>query len=284
MTAVLLATAKFLSYVREMANSDAASPDIDAAAVHPRRLSRVARRVTLFGRAALDVILPPLCLACQTRLPDHDALCAPCWRRIDFIRPPICDTLGIPMPYDIGETMISAAAAANPPAFDRARAVARYDGLMRELIHDFKFRDTHHAKRLFGRWLTQCDEGIIASADAIVPVPLARTRLLARRFNQAQLLAREIAKRTKKPLLPLALKRVRATAHQVGLTRLQRERNVAGAFAINKAYVPQISGRAILLVDDVMTTGATASAAAKVLKAAGAQRVDVLVLALVTEI
>lgn len=245
---------------------------------------RVRRRLTHYGRAALNIVLPPLCLSCQTRLPDHDALCAECWRRIDFIRPPLCDRLGIPMPYDIGETMISAAAAANPPDFDRARAVARYDGLMRELIHDFKFRDMHHAKRLFGRWLTQCDAAIIAQADIIVPVPLARTRLLARKFNQAQLLASEIGRRADKPVFPAALKRVRATAHQVGLTRLQRERNVAGAFAANGAFVNRISGRSVLLVDDVMTTGATASAAAKALKKAGAERVDVLVLALVSEI
>ncbi len=96
-------------------------------------------------RAGLDVILPPLCLNCQTRLADHDALCPDCWRRIDFIRPPLCDRLGLPMPYDTGGTMISAAAAADPPPYDRARAVARYDGVMRELIHDFKFRDTHDA-------------------------------------------------------------------------------------------------------------------------------------------
>lgn len=188
------------------------------------------------------------------------------------------------MPYDIGETMISAAAAAHPPIFDRARAVARYDGLMRDLIHDFKFRDTHHAKRLFGRWLTQCDAALVDQADVIVPVPLARGRLLSRRFNQAQILAAEVARRAGKPILSLALNRVRATTHQVGLTRLQRERNVAGAFAVSNAFTPQLAGRSILLVDDVMTTGATASAAAKALKSAGAQRVDVLVLAIVTEI
>lgn len=268
--------------VLDLQTSDA-DDCLDAAAA-PRLATRVARRFARMGRTALDVILPPLCLNCQTRLPDHDALCAPCWRRIDFIRPPICDRLGIPMPYDIGETMISAAAAAHPPMFDRARAVARYDGLMREMIHEFKFRDTHHAKKLFGRWLTQCDATIIEQADVIVPVPLARARLLSRRFNQAQLLASEIARQTRKPMLPLALQRVRATAHQVGLTRLQRERNVAGAFAINNAFALQISGHSILLVDDVMTTGATASAAAKALKSAGAKRVDVLVLAVVTEI
>lgn len=236
------------------------------------------------GHAALDIVLPPLCLGCQTPMLDHDSLCPNCWRRIDFIRPPICDRLGIPMPYDIGETMISAAAAAHPPQFNRARAVARYDGLMRELVHEFKFRDTHHARRLFGRWLALCDSGMLAEADVIVPVPLARVRLLSRRFNQAQLLAAEVAKRAGKPILPMALKRIRATPHQVGLTQLQRERNVSGAFAVDRAHLPKIAGRAILLIDDVMTTGATASAAAKALYGAGAARVDVLVLALVTEI
>ena len=234
-------------------------------------------------RAALDVILPPLCLRCQTRLLTHDALCPECWRRIDFIRPPLCDRLGLPMPYDTGGTMISAAAAAHPPPYSRARAVARYDGVMRELIHDFKFRDTHDARRLFGRWLSQAGPELIADADVIVPVPLAPFRLLSRRFNQAQILAAEVARASQKPLLALALKRTRTTARQVGLTRLERQRNVAGAFAVSPAAIPQIAGKNVLLIDDVITTGATVASAAKALKKAGAARIDVLSLALVTE-
>lgn len=269
-------------------NSALAQPlgddEVADAAVRRGLFKRLRQGLGVTWRAALDVVLPPLCLGCQTQMVDHDSLCPDCWRRIDFIRPPICDRLGFPMPYDIGETMISAAAAAQPPQFNRARAAARYDGLMRELVHEFKFRDTHHARRLFGRWLALCDSSMIAEADVIVPVPLARVRLLSRRFNQAQLLASEVALRAGKPMLPLALRRIRATPHQVGLTRLQRERNVAGAFAVDGAQIPAIAGRAILLVDDVMTTGATASAAAKALYGAGAARVDVLVLALVTEI
>jgi ComF family protein len=154
---------------------------------------------------------------------------------------------------------------------------------MRQLIHDFKFRDSHNARRLFGRWLCQAGAQMISEADAIVPVPLARIRLLSRRFNQAQVLAAEIAHIARKPLLPMALKRTRSTPHQIGLSRQQRERNVAGAFAVSGGSEALIAGKSILLVDDVMTTGATASAAAKALKAAGAGRVDVLVLALVTD-
>ena len=258
-----------------------------SAAVRPGALrfapSRLVRTLVRTWRGALDLVLPPLCLGCQTRLSDHDALCPDCWRGIDFIRPPLCDRLGIPMPYDIGGPMISAAAAAHPPVFDRARAVARYDGLMRHLIHDFKFRDNHNARYLFGRWLCQADAQLIADADAIVPVPVARVRLLSRRFNKAQILAAEIAHQSGKPLLPLALERTRATAHQIGLSRQQRQRNVAGAFTVRPGSAALIAGKSILLVDDVMTTGATASAAAKALKGAGAGRVDVLVLALATD-
>jgi predicted amidophosphoribosyltransferase len=112
---------------------------------------------------------------------------------------------------------------------------------------------------------------------------LARWRLLSRRFNQAQLLAAETGRRAGKPVNPFALVRSRSTGHQVGLTRAQRLRNVAGVFRVPSNELPNISGKAILLVDDVITSGATASAAAMALKRAGARRVDVLTLAIVSE-
>lgn len=257
--------------------------DDDAAPAKQHWLSRW-QAVPTIWRAGLDVIFPPLCLGCQARLVNHDALCPECWRQIDFIRPPLCDRLGLPLPYDIGGTMISAAAAAYPPPFERARAVARYDGLMRKLIHDFKFNDTHDARRLFGRWLSQTAPELIKAADCIVPVPLARLRLLSRRYNQAQILAAELSRQSVKPCLPLALVRTRSTARQIGLTRRERERNVSGAFAVAPGAIAQIAGKSVLLIDDVMTTGATVSAATKALKKAGAARVDVLALALVTDI
>lgn len=233
------------------------------------------------GRAALDLILPPLCLGCDARIADHDALCSECWRGIDFIRAPLCDRLGLPLPYGGDGPMISAAAAADPPVYDRARAVALFDGLMRDLVHDLKFRDEQIGRRLFGRWLTEAGRELIAEADFIVPTPLARLRLLARRFNQAKILADEVGRRTGKPVRSEALVRRRSTAHQIGLPRSKRRLNVAGAFAVPGEALPIVTGAAILLIDDVITTGATADAAAKALKQAGARRVDVLALAIV---
>jgi ComF family protein len=251
-------------------------------AISPRRFERF-RPLARLGRRALDVVLPPLCLACQTRIMEHDALCPACWRQIDFIRPPLCDRLGVPMPFDIGGPMLSAAATADPPEYDRARAVARFDGLMRILIHAFKFHDSHNARRLFGRWLAEAGAELLADAELLVPVPLARWRLLARRFNQAQILAAEAGRRVGKPVSPFALVRTRSTPHQIGLSRNQRRRNVAGVFRVPAGELPKVSGKAIVLIDDVITSGATASAAAAALKRAGARRVDVLALALVSE-
>jgi ComF family protein len=234
-------------------------------------------------RALSDIVMPPVCLVCRTPIGGHDALCARCWREIDFIRPPLCDRLGIPLPYDTGGTMISAAAAADPPPYDRARAVAAYTGSMRALVHALKFHDRHDVRRLLGKWLVDAGRDLLAEAEVVVPVPLARRRLLARRFNQAAILAHEVARLTGLGYEPLWLERTRATASQVGLSRGQRQRNVSGAFAVPQRVAGRVKGRKILLVDDVITTGSTAAACARVLRRAGAERVDVLALALVTD-
>jgi ComF family protein len=266
-----------------MSNSiTVAQDEPDDATVRPSFRTRL-RPLARLRRAALDMLLPPLCLGCQTRIMDHDALCPACWRQIAFIRPPLCDRLGVPLSVDTGAPMLSAAAIADPPDYDRARAVARFDGLMRVLIHGFKFHDSHNARRLFGRWMAVAGHELLADADVLVPVPLARWRLLSRRFNQAQILAADVGRRARKPVNPFALVRSRSTGHQVGLTRAQRLRNVAGVFRVPPGELPNVAGKAILLVDDVITSGATASAAANVLMRAGARRVDVLALALVSE-
>ncbi|MGZ5917822.1 MAG: ComF family protein [Methyloceanibacter sp.] len=237
-------------------------------------------RIGALRRAAAaiaDVLVPPLCLSCHGRLSTHDALCPACWSGIDFIRAPLCDRLGLPMPYDTGGRMVSAAAAAD------ARAVARFEGVMRTLVHDLKFHDRHDARRLFGRWLAGGGAELLVDADALVPVPLTRARLLSRRFNQSAILAHEVARITGIKVEPLALLRVRASKPQVGLSREQRRQNVAGAFAVAPGREAAIAGAKLVLVDDVITTGATAGACARVLKRAGAARVDVLALALVAD-
>lgn len=229
-----------------------------------------------------DLIVPPTCIYCRKPLSVHDALCAHCWRSIKFIRPPLCDRLGIPLPFDIGGRAVSAQAEADPPDYDRARAVAHFDGVLRDLIHGFKYGDSHIARRLLGRWLAEAGAELLRDADLIVPVPLDRWRLLKRRFNQAAILSRELNRLTGVAWDPLVLQRTKRTASQVGLTHDQRRRNVQGAFAIDAEQAAALQGRAIVLIDDVITTGATVAACARALRRAGAARVDVLALALVT--
>jgi ComF family protein len=245
-------------------------------------LSSFRRQIQQAMRGAADLIMPPVCLYCRKPLAEHDCLCGTCWREVKFIRHPLCDVLGIPLPFDIGPGAISAGAAADPPAYDRARAVAHFDGVMRDLVHQLKYGDNHIARRLFGRWLLETGTDLFSDADLMVPVPLYRWRLLKRRFNQSAELCRELSRLTGLAWDPMILKRTRQTISQVGLTHDQRRRNVQGAFAVADGRNAAIDGRSILLIDDVITTGATVGACARALKKAGAARVDVLALAMVT--
>ena len=236
------------------------------------------------ARVTADFIVPPVCLACQRPLGSHDAFCADCWRQISFIRQPLCDRLGIPLPFDPGGIAISAAAAARPPEYERARAVARYDGVMSRLIHGFKYSDKHDARRLFARWLSEAGSDLLADADVVVPVPLNHFRLISRRFNQAAILAREVARSRGIVYAPQALVRVKRTPSQVGLTHDERRRNVRAAFAVPEhGGTVFLEGKNVVLIDDVITTGATVEACARTLRRAGAARIDVLALALVTD-
>jgi len=229
-----------------------------------------------------DMIVPPCCLVCRVRIGAHHLLCPACWKDVHFIRPPLCDVLGIPLPFDTGGRTVSAGAVANPPAYNRARAVAHFSGAMRTLVHQLKYADRHDARTLFGRWLAEAGRDLQPGVDIIVPVPLSRLRLLLRHFNQAAVLAAELSRQTGIPMDPMLLKRVRWTRSQVGMTRDQRRRNIAGAFGVPRHGRARLEGRSVLLVDDVVTTGATVDACARTLKRAGAARVDVLALALVT--
>jgi ComF family protein len=230
-----------------------------------------------------NLLLPPVCILCRTRIGSHGLLCGACFAKIDFIAPPICARLGVPLPYDAGDPCLSAAAIASPPVYDRARAVARYSAAMRELVQSFKYRDRQEGLPLFGKWLAKAGAELLADADLIVPVPLYVTRLWWRRFNQSALLAQSVARVTGVPLDYFVLRRGRRTLSQVGLTADQRRRNVAGAFKVNPARRLLVKGRNIVVVDDVITTSATAEACARVLKRAGAARVDVLALARAVE-
>jgi ComF family protein len=232
---------------------------------------------------ASDWLLPPLCFGCQRSVAHHDSLCASCWRSVHFIAHPLCDRLGIPMPYDTGERQVSAGALADPPDYDRARAAAHYMGPVKTLIHRLKYQDRLEPRQLLARWMAAAGHDLLSDADLLVPVPLNRKRLLWRRFNQSALLGLELSAISGVPFHPLALERLKNTRAQVGLTQAQRALNVRGAFKVSRAGRAQIAGRNIVLLDDVITTGATVNACARALKRSGAARVDVLALALATE-
>lgn len=237
-----------------------------------------------FGAAKLtDLLLPPLCLSCRSAILGHGGLCAACWSNVNFIEPPVCERLGIPLPHATDEPIVSAAALADPPLYDRARAVARYDEVMRDMVHGLKYRDRQEGLALFGRWLARAGEELFDDDRILVPVPLYRGRLWSRRFNQSALLAKAVSVETGLAVNLFCLKRMRATASQVGLSAEQRRRNVAGAFEVPENRRRDLVEKEIILVDDVITTGATANACARILKRAGAAHVDVLALARVVD-
>lgn len=227
----------------------------------------------------LDLALPPQCLHCDTPVAGRGALCPTCWAKLRLIEKPYCARLGVPFAYDLGAGALSAEAIADPPPFDRCRAVATYDDVARTLVHGLKYRDRLDLAAWMARWMLRAGSDLVAEAAVVVPVPLHRRRLWGRRFNQSALLARVIAETAGKPFAPLALARVRATAQQVGLSASERDRNVRGAFQVSVEARIAVAGRRVLLVDDVLTTGATVRAATRALLRGGAAAVDVLVFA-----
>jgi ComF family protein len=234
-------------------------------------------------RLALDIALPPLCPACREPLGGDGGLCATCWSKLSFIAPPYCERLGIPFVYDPGPGILSMQAIADPPAYTRARAAVRYDDVARELVHAFKYADRLDLAPVLGRWMAQAGAALLADADALVPVPLHWRRLWARRFNQAAALAEVMSLTARVPTEVDLLRRTRATPQQVGLARSERARNVEGAFRVPPERRAAVKGRRLVLVDDVLTTGATVDTCARALLRAGARDVDVIVFARVVD-
>ncbi len=232
-----------------------------------------------FSRA-LDLVFPPAQLdgggAAQT-----PGLSATAWSRVAFIAEPLCDGCGAPFEYDIG--LRCAACIAKARVFDRARAACLYDDASRDLILQFKHADRTDLARLFTGWIGRAAAELLEDADAVAPVPLHRWRLLKRRYNQAAEIARPLARRAGAAYLPDALVRARATDSQGGKSGGGRRRNVAGAFVLPDGRRKLVEGRRILLVDDVLTTGAAAEACARALLKAGAKAVDLAVIARVRE-
>ncbi len=244
---------------------------------------RITSLATSSLRYSTDLILPAICVSCGTLITHHNLLCPQCWSSLHLITPPLCNRLGIPLPGYEGEgPHISMQALASPPVFSRARAAAYYNGIMRRLIVRFKFEDKQEPLPLFIKLMREAGRELLNDADLLVPVPLHRLRLLQRRFNQSALLAKGLSRATDIPVTVMALKRTRRTSAQVALSQEARQENVARAFGVSRNRRRALQGKKVLLIDDVITTGATANACASALLDAGASRVDVLAIALVS--
>ena len=200
-----------------------------------------------------------------------------------FIERPFCETTGAPFGHDFGSQTISADALANPPAYDKARAACVHTSIARQLVTRLKYGDRTELAPWMARWMVRAGSELIGESDVIVPVPLHGLRRWNRRYNQSAELARAIARQTGLPMRPGALIRARATKPQVGLTAKQRALNVRGVFAVPAAQEIAIKGRRVLLIDDVLTTGATIDAASKTLIGAGATAVHVLTFSRVSD-
>jgi ComF family protein len=238
--------------------------------------------VAMVSRLALNVALPTLCVACRAPV-SGEGVCAACWAKLSFIAPPFCERLGIPFVYDPGPGILSMQAIADPPAYNRARAAVRYDDVARTLVHGLKYQDRMDLAPTLGRWMARAGAEILGNADVLVPVPLHWRRGWSRRYNQSGALAKVIGRNVNVPVSAGALKRIRPTPHQVGLSKSERARNVQGAFQVPAERRAEVEGRRIVLIDDVLTSGATTDACARALLRARAANVDVLVFARVVE-
>ena len=228
------------------------------------------------GALLLDTLYPPTCLSCDAPVATADTLCAACFRQLRPITAPMCPVLGIPFEVSLGPAARSAEAIAEPPPFDRARAAVVYNGVARSLVGKLKYGDRPELARFCARLMAQAGHELWGSDAVLLPVPMHRTRQFSRRYNQATELARVLGRLTGLVVDPLLVNRGRNTKPQVGLSGDARRRNLAGAFQPSPDINSRLRGRRVIIVDDVVTTGSTAKAVTRALRAGGVQQVDVI--------
>jgi ComF family protein len=249
----------------------------------PRIKAAITAPLRHIGRRALDVLMPPQCLRCGTLVEEQGVLCLDCWQNVTFISQPHCGICGLPFEFaaqgnDYSDGHLCGSCVRKRPVFERARAVLAYDDASSPFILTFKHADRTEAASAFARWMARAGADVLAHADLITPVPLHWSRLFRRRYNQAALLGQCLSRLSGIPAIPDLLVRKRPTPPQGRFSPSARRRNVRGAFRVRDKYVSAISGKRVVLVDDVLTTGATVSAVSRSLLGSGAGAVDVLTL------
>lgn len=237
--------------------------------------------LSFIGSRLLDKLFPPQCMSCGERVKSHGTMCQACWQNLHFITDPMCAHCGYPFAYGLGEGALCAGCIDVLPEYDRGYSAFIFDDTSKSLLHKLKFEDQGYLAHIFAEWLAVHMPS--SDYDMIIPVPLSRKRLYKRRYNQSALVAKELAERLHVAYRPQWLKRIKHTTPQTGLTQIQRQENVKDAFAVSCPSSSLLMGKTVLLLDDVMTTGATITACTRVLKKAGVSVVHVVTLARVIQ-
>lgn len=229
---------------------------------------------------SLNLLFPPQCGLCRELIDENGGICSNCWQELNFITAPFCKICGYPYEFDMGESAQCAACMANPPEYNGHRSVFHFDDGSKRLVHDLKYHDKPLMLDSFAKWLAQAAPDWLDLPDVmLVPVPIHRFRLLKRKYNQSALLVKALAEYTQSDVGYDILQRVKNRPPQASLSRQKRLKNLAGAFRVNPKRKELIKARPIILIDDVMTTGTTINACAKILHKAGSGRVFSITLA-----
>ncbi len=230
-------------------------------------------------KGALQLVYPPQCMACGDTVTEAGALCPACWGDADFINGTCCDLCGAPLPGEGGDTLHCDDCMAVPRPWEQARAALTYRGTGRKLTLALKHGDRLDTASPLGDWVAQAALPLIREGMVVAPVPLHLRRLLRRHYNQAELLARRVARAHGLPCLTHLLIRRRHTPAQDNRSFQDRFANLDDALTVRPRLLPALAGRPVLLVDDVMASGATLTVAAEALRAGGAASISVVVLA-----
>lgn len=228
----------------------------------------------LLLKKVTNLIFPNICVSCECIIDENLNLCSECNKKINFLTKHYCNVCGVVISdniYTCGKCIT------NPPPFKVLRSVFAYDQHSRNMIINFKFFDNLHYVKIYAKWIHQANQDTFQNAEVIIPIPLYKMRLFKRKYNQAALLAKELSKLSNLSYTPFAIKRLRHTTPQAGLSLKQREKNLKKAFKISNKEI--IENKIVILVDDVVTTGATVRSCSQEILNSGAKEVRVLSLA-----